>query len=404
MSYLKNDALAKQLQRRYDALKEVHTVGDPPITRTIAKELATRDGRSESAAYQTVCYYLRGGNKTNSGVDARRNYTSKELANLEVMSTSERAEYARRTSRSPRAIDAALSRYRKMMLADLRDANNVNMIREIIADNNHYDFGSPVHLKIRGATAHQVVAARNILANPFNLSLRAPNILYHAPTHRRFYLSSLQQDSLLKDPHLFLRICSDLISRGWVVDDTDPITDAAMRVVDGEAAPMPKRRLGRNREVKELHRLSERMQFLIEKQLRDPVIQEGLPLHKSLTTLKIWLDRALELAHPKDFYVDDVGPGSIRPKDLSDYLVIDSHYTCTRCTVRVSPETKICPTCHSDKDVVKVNELESNEEMKNRITREQKMLSEPDLNDQPGDDDWMKDFKPRSASEPELTE
>lgn len=381
MAHPKNEAAYALIRARYHTLCTTHTVGDLPPKRIIAQELAAREGKSESAAYQMVCYYLRGGNKVYGSKDARRAYSAAELRNLDVMSTAERAAYAKRTNRSVRAVDAALARFRLNSKLQMRQAPDA--LASTIAEDNHYDFADAAHLKLRGFARQDVATARTTLNALHGLSLRSPNILYHAKSNRKFYLVAAHQDSLLKDTKHFLYICSDLIAKGWVAADVDPITEAAQTPSVLSSGPK-----GSKREIRELMACSTRVCEILEKQLRDPIIQEGTPLGNSLKTLKIWLDRALELAYPKDFYIDDVKAITTKPKDLSEHLVIGTHYTCTKCACRADSDTKICPSCHSDKDVVRVSELESDTEKKSLNTS---------LTTQEDEDAWMKDWKPKGA-------
>lgn len=303
----KNDAIYKLFAERFKALQSVYTIGDAPIKRTIAKEYALlHPDKSEDAAYQMVCYYLRGGNKREGVKDSRRTYTVKELANLELMNTADRESYAVHTGRSLRAVEAALARFRKAGTRYSELAYATDVVTEYIDKAKHYDFSSALHLKTRDRTKSQLAAAKVYLAG-YGLSLRAPNILYHNATRRRFYMVTGQQDSMLEDPKRFLYICQVPIKNGWTTCEFDPIADDCLKIPAENHSFTPVHRHERNKDTKEMVKIAVRAKELLEKMVCDGNLQHGFPVCESLKVLKVWVDKALETAHPESHYIDHVG-------------------------------------------------------------------------------------------------
>lgn len=230
MSFIKNNTLRERIRARGAELVPLYVLGDPPITKVLAKEFMHALGsKSEAAAYQMVCYYLR--TKNNMGVrgDARRVYTAAQLKQLSIMSPKDREAYAEQSGKSVRAVNAAVERYRakssKVALAPIA----VKFANEDIIKRNYFDFCSPTELKAMGVTPNQVYQARLVLSDPYGLSLRSPNILYHAPTRRRYHMSTSEQLALLESPIKFIRSRAEHIKDRWVTSDRDPVDDEDTR-------------------------------------------------------------------------------------------------------------------------------------------------------------------------------
>lgn len=401
MGYQRNDKLYLELRQRYAELQKTNTVGDESPKKALAMEYALKSGKSLDTAYQMVCYYLRGGNKRVGSIDSRRAYSDRELANLELMTLAERTAYAKHTGRSLRAVDAARARYRKASAEYARLSYADKITKEDIESKKYFDFGSDLHLKLQGLTRKQVNEAKAILYATYGLSLRAPNILYHNTTKRRYLMATAEQRVAIESPKRFLAARAAFIKEGWVTGDCDPVADDSL---SGElpVSPFTKtHKHTRHKTVKAALVASDKLISLLPNVIRDESIQEGTVYHTSLKTLKIWLDRTLELAHPKDSFIDKVNyPAPVQP--MADLKVKNFHYSCTRCSRIVSATTQVCSECKTTTHVVKVEEVESNKALLKRLAEEggegpanpkgQSLLS--GVTPEEDEDAWMKDWKP----------
>lgn len=224
MSFSRNDQLRTALRRRAHELSQTLTVGDS-VTPTLATEFAAHfEGRSKSATYQMICYYLRDKPTSERVGDRRRSYTDFELSQMELMHPSERKDYAKAAGKSLRALDAALSRYRSRMRNAAAAPISVKFAAELAQNRDYVNFSSTVELAVIGMSPQKVKDTRIFLQSR-GLSLRAPNILYHAPSRRRYYMNKGEQIAILTEPGQFLRSRASNIKENWVHADIDPVAD-----------------------------------------------------------------------------------------------------------------------------------------------------------------------------------
>jgi len=371
MAYPKNDALRKFIIDHASAFTPLRTVGDPSVAKMVAAELKKEfPGRSDSSLYQITCYYLRGGNKKTKS-DSRRTYTARELAHIDLMSAKERAAYATASGRTLRAVDAALSRYRKGMSEYANSAPfSGSMALADIQKQGYINFSNTSHLSIYGFTREAVVAARAFLAHPYGISLRAPNILYHAVTKRRYAMSGSEQQMLLTNPKNFLRERADKVKAGWVCANVDPVADD---LFDSALDEMPSTRAYERRKTgKTVHSLAERLTSIL--QAPGLVIAKNTVEYTSLDALRVWVNCALGNAAPgfnlsdPSTYIDDTKPA---------LCAEDKHLRMVKPRIESGPLNPDKPFNPSDPstyidDTVKIKAL------------------------QPDDDEdaWMSDFKP----------
>lgn len=249
---------------------------DSYITNKHASKWPADPERKRQAGYRLICYYLRPQKKCAG--DTRRKYTAKELDHLSIMSPRERAEWAQRTSRSTRAVSAALARY----LLDKDDVPEIDPNATAEALPPFVDFSNVKDLRRIGQTRNDVVAANKSLATPYSLALRAPNILYHMPTKRRYYMDAAEQEALLRNPKLFLRGRATHIKDHWVRGTLDPIADPEPESVASEVFRPQRRRSKLIRSIEELTLLLRATSF----ENAAPSLTDPLKtLYKELTTI-----------------------------------------------------------------------------------------------------------------------
>lgn len=328
MSYKPNTELRTLLRARAVELMATHTIGDPPVPKQLVQEFKAHfEGKSDNAIYQMVCYYLREKNNKQVRGDARRVYTNSQMGQLIAMSPKERQAYADRTGRSIRAINAALERYRAKGESNAKAPIAVKFANERILKQDYFDFSSSVDHKVMKIGIYDVVNARKMLADPYGLSLRCPNILYHAPTKRRYYMSTAEQLALLSNPIKFIRSRADHIKDRWVATPVDNPVDPVDDVVEN---PYPDRKncyagrydgypltadgavdtTGPRMRKSKTHRM---VQALLERLDNEKLLgpTQGSELEEALqnliVVLQTYLGRATKPFDPKDpsTYVDD---------------------------------------------------------------------------------------------------
>lgn len=231
--------------------KKLHSVADQvmaddPFTSCVVKAVTDRVwktdflGKTYNQAYQMVGHYLRGSHKY---VKPQNRYTPKEMENLILMPTWARSEYALARGVTPAAVEQAINRY---------------MVRHTFPaaplSRNWFNFSRRSDLSSRGFTLDNVRACREYLEEECGLALRAPNILYHPKTKKRYTMSDTEQVALLTDPKQFLRLRAAHIKENWVEKDVDPIYDTEDAVTLDLSAPVTsasKRLVGRIRKLTE---------------------------------------------------------------------------------------------------------------------------------------------------------
>ena len=390
MANMKNDALRKRLVVRYNQLVVERTVGDPSEAKVLADEFGI--------SYQMICYYLRGGNRGSVTKDARRAYTIKELNNLELMSTEDKEAWAIYTGRSLRAVDAALARHRKSFKDYLTATKHaIPAALRDITERGYLNFASLPELKAVSMNREVVEEAKRGI-KPFGLSLRSPNILFHKPTNRRLLMTTEQQVFILSDASKFLKTYSNYIKEHWTVGDVDPISDGYMDLEDRDHVANIQHRKTRNAAIDTgIRGKAKLLSDLLPDAIRYETLQLGLPTCDALTTLKIWLDRALAVATPADSFIDHVRAARNQP-DLTDLNTVPDGQTCTTCARRVAADATTCPHCLSDKGIAKlvriiepVKEVSKLEETPDEDEDSKRSAHESD------DDAWMKDWRPKSS-------
>ena len=300
MANLQNVALRNRILERRVKLLQERTVGDRSIPSQIAEEFGI--------SYQMACYYLRGGNKSSTTRDGRRAYSLQEIHNLELMTTVDRESYAVHTGRSLRAVDAALARYRKSFKEYIETTKtSIPMAYRTVTERGHLNFASLSELKSVNFTREAVEEAKQNL-KPYGLALRAPNILFHKHTNRRLDLDVQQQMYILSDTKKFLQVYSKYIKEHWYSAEVDPIADGFMDVVSPDyVAPVQHRKTRNNVLCASIRSKADALVKLLEDAATFVTLQHGFPVCESLKILKVWVDKALETAHPESHYIDHVG-------------------------------------------------------------------------------------------------
>jgi hypothetical protein len=208
-------------------VKPLLTVGDKTLAYELTDRLSKHEyfrGRSESAIYQTVCYYLRS-DASPVKPKPRAQYSAKQLENLMVMSLAERTEWAKKHGKSVRAVDSVLSRHRAKMERRVALTVDYTPYTKAIEKNGYMNISSAADLKAMGYSPNAVRAVRRYLHSELGLGLRTPNLLYHARTKRVYAMALVEQTALFDNPQKYLRLYADKIKAGWV-DQADPM-DAA---------------------------------------------------------------------------------------------------------------------------------------------------------------------------------
>lgn len=288
MANLQNVALRNRILERHDKLLQEHTVGDCSIPSQIAEEF--------SISYQMACYYLRGGNRAATTQDRRRAYSIHELHNLELMSVAEREEYATCTGRSLRAVEAALARYRKAFKEYIETTKtSIPMAYRTVTERGYLNFASLSELKSVNCTREAVEETKQTL-KPYGLALRAPNILFHKHTNRRLDLDVQQQMYILSDTKKFLQMYSKYIKEHWYSAEVDPIADVAS---PDYVAPVQHRKTRNTVLCASIRRKADALVKLLEDAATFVTLQHGFPVCESLKVLKVWVEKALETAHPE---------------------------------------------------------------------------------------------------------
>lgn len=225
MSNRRNDRIRAMLRKRAAELEPTLTVGDTSVAHILTVEFADyfRDS-GVTNPYQMVCYYLRDAANTS---DRRKSYSTNVLSNLALMPAEQRIDFAKATGRSIRAINAAVDRYSKEQYQNSRTPKAIANARLAIQTKGYFDFSSEVELAAVGLTRGVIMATRKAIYPTWGLALRSPNILYHAVTHKRYYMTEAEQVSLLDNPGKFLRGRSAHIRDNWVISALDPVAETS---------------------------------------------------------------------------------------------------------------------------------------------------------------------------------
>lgn len=368
MSFPRNEALRAEIATRVQELQSVWTVGEPSPAHQVAEE--------RGISYQMVCYYLRG-SRNQGGRDMRRSYTIKELHNLETMTPQERKEFAERSGRSLRAVDAALTRYRKAEEEYLKEPHAEAMATDDVVSQGFFNWASLVQLKVNGLTPDKVRHVRQILADSYHLSLRAPNILYHRPSGRRYYMNAAEQRALLHSPKIFLRDNADTIKTGWVASQCDPIGDENFKYT--EPSDYVQRRVSKSAKAAlaaSVKTQAERMTRTLEQVRAGNVLARGTATFNILVKLGRDIDMLIGEARP-EFSPSD-------PGTFTDLTTPKRSQSAPARQEKVSEDKSIFEDATTDEELLKILD---------------------DSTNSPTDEDaWMKDFKPASAQYEEVDE
>lgn len=202
------------LQQRIRSVAD-QVLSDDPLTTCVAKAVTDRVwktdflGKTYSQAYQMVSYYLRGVKKYTK---PQRRYTEKELSNLAIAKRATISEFALARGVTPASVEQAVNRYKE------RQSSLPTPLSSL-----WFNFSRRADLDARGFSLEDVGACRDYLDENYGLALRAPNILYHPKTKRRYAMSDTEQVAILVDPKQFLRARTAHIRESWVVRELDPM-------------------------------------------------------------------------------------------------------------------------------------------------------------------------------------
>lgn len=220
--------IREEIKARYEVLNESSTYNDMAVRKQLALEFADYFERAGvTKPYQMVCYYLRNRKK-----DGRKVYTTKELRQLVLMTAAEKQCYAERTGRSIQAVNGAVSRYKLASTRIPAPTRKADAARYAIDAQGFADMGNNTQLKVAGLNRRQIDSARRTLAIKYRLSLRAPNILYHPATGRRYYMPLIEQQAMFTGVDRYLRKYSASIKAGWQDGVQDPIDDDWSEPID----------------------------------------------------------------------------------------------------------------------------------------------------------------------------
>ena len=234
-----NTDLKNKLIKRQAEHQAQWVIGDPAVTWQLVDEFASSfpNSKTRSAIYQMIRYHLRNSNPT--GSDRRRAYTRLELQNLLLMTAEERKAFASASGRSVRAVNAALERTTADAFKDEPTRIALGVSKSLLDTKGYFNFSSAADLHLAGLRRADVLSTRQLLMEKYGLALRAPNILYHPATKRRYSMTAAEQTSLLTDPVKFLRQRSDHIKDRWVVKECDPMDDLDLQSEVGCRARQP---------------------------------------------------------------------------------------------------------------------------------------------------------------------
>ena len=217
------------LQKQIHAAAEQVITADPftscvvkTVTDQVWRELFV--GKTYNQAYQMVSYYLRGNNKY---IKKQNRYRPVELENLLLMNAAGRSEYALARGVTPASVEQAVKRY----------FDNLNRPPAPL-DRPWFNFSRRADLSTRGFSLEDVKACREYLEENCGLALRAPNILYHPKTKKRYTMSDTEQVALLMNPKQFLRTRAAHIKENWVEKEADPVYDPDEAFVIDASAPV----------------------------------------------------------------------------------------------------------------------------------------------------------------------
>ena len=238
----RNDELRSLLRTKAAEIAPLRTIGDPPLAKMVVAEFPHLFAdRTPDAAYQIVCYYLRDKKPTK---DRREVYTVVDLNTLSLMTKEERETYATEHNKTIRTLNAAVARYQHRLERGAYTRMEETAAKKRIDDNNHFDFALPSELNVMLLHREDITKLRKELQHPYGLSLRSPNILYHAPSKRRYLLTTNEQMALVADPANFLKMRAPHIKDHWISDEEwqaqhiEPVEPEEPDTP--EIAPMPK--------------------------------------------------------------------------------------------------------------------------------------------------------------------
>jgi hypothetical protein len=211
--------VTKLLADRAREIRKTFVAGDKSISRQVAEEFTAYfrqidPTKTEDAIYQSVRYYLRQTEQTTT----TKAYAKGVVAKLACLPIAERAEFAKATGRSLRAVNAAVTRYMKRNKTSELFKTDADVEAEAAA-NQVLSFSSFADMRYIGISRGDLVKARKILSGRYGLSLRAPNFLVHSPTKKRYALSISEQKALLENPVQFIRAKAEHIKNSWVVTE-----------------------------------------------------------------------------------------------------------------------------------------------------------------------------------------
>ena len=218
----KRDDLRIKIRARAEELALLRSEIDPPLVKMLALEFVDEmHSKSVGAAIQMVGYYIHGRKKKDSP-DRRIKYDTTFLRGIVLMDLEDRRELEEAQGLGRRSLNEALARYKKNL-------NVQGLPGRVVADrvqfNNYMDFSSTPELRAMGFSRDDVKKLAQTLKHPYGLALRAPNILYHPPSKRRYVLTLNEQKELITDPARFIKMRADHIRQNWTTLPTAPEYD-----------------------------------------------------------------------------------------------------------------------------------------------------------------------------------
>lgn len=275
-----------------------HTPLDCSVKQRTAEILSAKyPERSKASIYQMVCYYLRRDKPEQR--DSRRTYTKEELQNLYLMNIDDRKKYAEHSGKSYRALYEAITRYHKMELNCLKDVTppELNCTKEFIDERGYFNFADLIHLKIHQLDHERLIEAKDILRTKYGLSLRAPNILFHKPSGRRYYMKMQEQVAIIANTVKYLAFAADQIKAGWKIvgSNLDPIADNFMNPTYLSVKKFKRP----HKDVEFLLAITPRIVESLESITKNKFLVIGTPLYDLLQTLSTQTQASLDAAVPE---------------------------------------------------------------------------------------------------------
>jgi len=200
----RDDNKKRLILDRFKALQKEMTVGDGLIIDALAREFGV--------TANTIRYHM----KTPGSGDMRRRYSDEELSKVALFSPSERKDYATRCGITTKNLRDALFSWNRRQRLCVTPLGNAATLGEVTA-RGYMNFSSRRDLAAVQLTLQDVRNARTAISSKYNLSLRAPNYIYHSKTRRYYALSLLEQIPFIKSPIKFLAERAAHIAANWVV-------------------------------------------------------------------------------------------------------------------------------------------------------------------------------------------